>query len=243
MFIEKTVKGNGNVLVPCFSSGVLYDLFECLMIHLERSGLGSIPIYFISPIAEHSLAYSNILAEWLSDDKQSRVYIPEEPFPHAQYIRSGRIKHFTTLTEETFNNEFRSPCIVFTGHPSLRFGDVVHFIDLWSSSPQNLILFTEPDFPCFEALAPYQPVLMKVIYCPIDTNFTYIQANKVIRDLKPANILLPYNYTPTPGRNSVDLAIEASDCKMYSYKRGDEIKLPIKCKFERLFIDPQVRYS
>src|SRR5699024_7304158 len=112
-------------------------------------------------------------------------------------------------------------------------------IELWGSSSNNLILFTEPDFPCLEALAPYQPLAMKVIYCPIDTNFTYIQANKVIRDLKPANILLPYNYTSAAaGRSSVDLAIEASDCVMHPYKRGDVLKLPIKCQYERLFIDP-----
>ena len=248
LFIEKCLKNcNGNVLVPCYSSGILYDLFECLTMHLERLNLTT-PIYFISPIAEHSLAYSNILAEWLSDDKQSRVYIPEEPFPHAQLVRSGRIKHFSSLSEESFNNEFQTPCIVFTGHPSLRFGDAVHFIELWGSSPNNLILFTEPDFPCVEALAPYQPLSMKVIYCPIDTNFTFIQANKVIRDLKPANILLPYNYTAASvhstnssiGRNpSLDFTIEA-DCPMYSFKRGDILKLPIKCKYERLYIDPIV---
>ena len=252
-FTEKCLKNLGNVLVPCYSSGVLYDLFECLVMHLDRSNLGSIPIYFISPVAEHSLAYSNILSEWLSDDKQSRVYIPEEPFPHAQFVRNGRIKHYTSLSEEAFNNEFRTPCIVFTGHPSLRFGDVVHFIDLWGSSANNLILFTEPDFPCLEALAPYQPLMMKVIYCPIDTNFTFIQANKIIRDLKPVNIVLPFNYTPAAvsitnpsliGRNSSippDLAID-SDCIIHSFKRGDEFNLPINCKYERLYIDPLVSY-
>jgi integrator complex subunit 9 len=67
----------GNVLVPCYSSGVIYDLFECLSVHLEQSGHSTVPMYFVSPIAEHSLVYSNILAEWLTLNKQSRVYIPE----------------------------------------------------------------------------------------------------------------------------------------------------------------------
>ena len=67
----------GNVLVPCYSSGVIYDLLECLSVHLEQSGHVSVPMYFISPVADHSLAYSNILAEWLTSSKQSRVYIPE----------------------------------------------------------------------------------------------------------------------------------------------------------------------
>lgn len=75
--VEKTLKNGGNVLLPCYSSGQIYDLFECLLPHLEAQSLGGIPIYFISPIAEHSLAYSNIMGEWLSDSKQNRVFIPE----------------------------------------------------------------------------------------------------------------------------------------------------------------------
>lgn len=140
--IEKAVRSGGNVLIPCFTSGQIYDIFEVICNFLESKSLGSIPIYFISPVAEHSLAYSNIMAEWLSDDKQKSVYIPEEPFLHAQYVRSGRIKHFTCISEESFNNEFRHPCIVFTGHPSLRYGDVVHFVELWKNCAQNMILFT-----------------------------------------------------------------------------------------------------
>ena len=32
----------------------------------------------------------------LSDAKQSRVYLPEAPFPHDGYVKSGRLKYFTT---------------------------------------------------------------------------------------------------------------------------------------------------
>ena len=31
---------------------------------------------------------------------------------------------------------------MFCGHPSLRFGDVIHFIELWGSNPNNTIVFT-----------------------------------------------------------------------------------------------------
>ena len=37
--------------------------------------------------------------------------------------------------------------MVFTGHPSLRFGDVVHFIEMWGSSNANTIIFTGIHFP------------------------------------------------------------------------------------------------
>ncbi|KAH7646743.1 integrator complex subunit 9-like protein [Dermatophagoides farinae] len=243
--VEKTLKSGGNVLIPCYSSGKIYDLFECLNAHLDSVSLGGIPIFFISPIAEHSLAYSNIMAEWLSELKQNRAFIPEEPFPHGQLVKNGRIKHFVSLSEESFNNEFRMPCIVFTGHPSLRFGDVVHFIELWGSNPTNMILMTEPEFPCLEALSPYQPLSMKIIYCPIDTRLTFIQANKIIRDIKPKNLVLPYQYTrpfsqaESHNKQPFETMIEA-DCKMFPYHRKETIKLPIKCKYERLLVDSEL---
>jgi len=38
----------------------------------------------------------------LSDAKQSRVYLPEAPFPHDGYVKSGRLKYFTTTHGEYF---------------------------------------------------------------------------------------------------------------------------------------------
>lgn len=105
----------------------------------------------------------------LSQSKQNKVYFPEEPFPHAQLVKSGRLKHFKHVyTDElwndlrqvnenylffllmfknikfSFNNVliFMKPCVVFCGHPSLRFGDVVHFVEYWGTNPLNTIIFT-----------------------------------------------------------------------------------------------------
>jgi len=62
--VAVTLRNNGSVLIPCYPSGVVYDLFECLSSHLDSTALGQIPMYFISPVAHSSLEYSNILAEW-----------------------------------------------------------------------------------------------------------------------------------------------------------------------------------
>jgi integrator complex subunit 9 len=64
MTVVHTLRGGGNVIFPSYSSGIIYDLFECLTSHLDAHGYGNYPYYFISPHAESSLAYSNILAEW-----------------------------------------------------------------------------------------------------------------------------------------------------------------------------------
>lgn len=41
-----------------------------------------------------------------------------------------------------FSTVMRSPCVVFTGHPSLRFGDAVHFMELWGGNSTNAVIFT-----------------------------------------------------------------------------------------------------
>lgn len=137
-----TLRGGGSVLCPVYPSGVLYDLLECLSAHLEGAGLAHVPLYVVSPVADSSLAYSNILAEWVSASKQARVYLPEEPFPHAALARAGRLKHARTLHDDAFSADFRQPCVVFCGHPSLRFGAAVHLVELWASNPQHAIIFT-----------------------------------------------------------------------------------------------------
>ncbi|XP_003428131.1 integrator complex subunit 9 [Nasonia vitripennis] len=243
MTVAMTLRSGGCVLIPCYPSGVVYDLFECLSSHLDKSGFAQVPLFFISPVAETSLAYSNILAEWLSTNKQNKVYLPEEPFPHAFLVKNARLKYFTSTYAEGFSTDYRQPCVVFCGHPSLRFGDAVHFIQMWGNSPQHTIIFTEPDFPYIEALAPFQPLAMKAVHCPIDTSLNFTQANKLIRDLKPDNLVIPERYMQPPmtAPHRADLVIEpVGEKPLITFKRGEVIKLPLKRRRGRIFIEPEL---
>ncbi|KAL7299713.1 hypothetical protein TKK_0007465 [Trichogramma kaykai] len=241
MTIATTLRQGGCVLIPSYPSGVIYDLFECLSIHLDKTGLSQVPLFFISPVAETSLAYSNIFAEWLSSGKQNKVYLPEEPFPHAFLVKNGKLKHYTSTHAEGFSTEYRQPCVVFCGHPSLRFGDAVHFMQLWSNNPLNTVIFTEPDFVIEQLLAPYLPMAMKALHYPIDTSLNFSQANKLIRDLKPDHLVVPERYTlaplTVPHRN--DLVIEPiGDKPLITFNRGEVIKLPIRRQKTRVLLEP-----
>ena len=44
--------------------GVVYDLLECIKSFLDNASLSQVPVYFISPVADSSLAHSNVYAEW-----------------------------------------------------------------------------------------------------------------------------------------------------------------------------------
>lgn len=238
-----TLRNGGNVLVPVYPNGVTYDLFECLSVHLDSCGLSTVPMYFISPQADSSLAYSNIFAEWLSQGKQSKVYLPEPPFPHAELLSSGRLKSYATIHGE-FSGDFRTPCVLFTGHPSLRFGDAVHFIEMWKNTSANAIIFTEPDFHYLDALAPYQPIAMKVLYCPIDTSLNFTQANKLIRDLKPRMLVTEERYLQPPPQypHRTDLMID-TDHSVITHKPTSVLSLPIKRKMEKIQLDPEIASS
>lgn len=49
---------------------------------------------------------------------------------------------FFTISADGLSSCFKTPCVVFAGHPSLRYGDVVHFMELWAKSSGNTIIFT-----------------------------------------------------------------------------------------------------
>ncbi|KAM7053730.1 LOW QUALITY PROTEIN: integrator complex subunit 9-like [Molossus nigricans] len=236
-----TVRNGGNVLVPCYL--VIYDLRECLYQYIESAGLSSIPFYFISPVANSSLEFSQIFAEWLCHNKQTKVYLPEPPFPHAELIQTNKLKHYPSIHGD-FSNDFRQPCVVFTGHPSLRFGDMVHFMELWGKPSLNTVIFTEPDFSYLEALAPYQPLAMKCIYCPIDTRLNFIQVSKLLKEAQPLHVVCPEQYTQPPASQAhrLDLMIDCQPPPM-SYRRAEVLALPFKRRYEKIEITPELADS
>ncbi|XP_062912556.1 integrator complex subunit 9 [Mobula hypostoma] len=238
-----TIRSGGNVLVPCYPSGVIYDLMECLYQYIDSAGLSSVPFYFISPVANSSLEFSQIFAEWLCHNKQSKVYLPEPPFPHAELIQTNKLKHYPSIHGE-FSNDFKQPCVVFTGHPSLRFGDVVHFLELWGKSSLNTIIFTEPDFSYLDALAPYQPLSMKCVYCPIDTRLNFIQVSKLLKEVQPLHVVCPEQYTQPPPAQShrTDLMIDCQPSPM-AYRRSEVLTLPFKRRYEKIELMPDLAES
>ncbi|TNN37980.1 Integrator complex subunit 9 [Liparis tanakae] len=209
--LAMTIRAGGNVLVPCYPSGVIYDLLECLY--------------------------------QLCHNKQSKVYLPEPPFPHAELIQTNKLKHYASIHGD-FSIEFRQPCVVFTGHPSLRFGDVVHFMELWGKSSLNTIIFTEPDFSYLDALAPYQPLAMKCVYCPIDTRLNFHQVSKLLKEVQPVHVVCPEQYTQPPLTQShrSDLMLELQPPPM-PYRRCSVLSLPHRRRYERVYILPELANS
>lgn len=119
------------------------------------------PIYMVSPCAAQSMAYSTIVAEWLTRGRQDSAYEARAPFAHTDYIRDGRIitlaspyahghghdngnlssTSSATPTSVSVSSSSSSrgqwnngaPCIVLASHPSLRFGPILHFLKWYAA--------------------------------------------------------------------------------------------------------------
>uniref|UniRef100_A0A0R3S6C7 Beta-Casp domain-containing protein n=1 Tax=Elaeophora elaphi TaxID=1147741 RepID=A0A0R3S6C7_9BILA len=196
--IADTLKRNGCVLMPICPTGVLYDLLEVISMQLDQHEVPvDVPVYFISPVAESTLAYSNIYAEWLSEKKQNMVNIPEEPFKHGLMSRNGRLKVYDNIYGD-FCRQMRTPCVIFTGHPSLRIGNAVHFLEMWGNDSKNALIMTDPDYPIQNVYGPYEKLSIRAFFFPIETRLDFSQLNpSILPDLAPKLLVMPENARAT----------------------------------------------
>lgn len=98
-----------------------------------------------------------------------------------------------------------------------------------------ILLFVEPDYDYIEALAPYQPLQMKIAHCAIDTSLNFTQANKLIKDLKPTTLVVPESYTkpPVSAPNLTELVVHSNpDVNLIPYKWGEvsQVLNVFKCR-------------
>ncbi|KAK0405646.1 hypothetical protein QR680_018110 [Steinernema hermaphroditum] len=197
--VVETLRRGGNVLMPMSPTGTIYDMFEILASNMDGGQISlDVPIYFVSPVADSTLAYANIYAEYLSDSKQALVYKPEEPFSHTQMIKNGRVKVYQEIHGK-FSKEFRTPCVMITGHPSLRVGDAVHFLEMWGADSRNSLIMTDPDYPLETVYGPFKTLAIRAHYCPVETRLDHSQLGKILSDLDPKKI-----YTPPEVKNSIE---------------------------------------
>lgn len=104
-----------------------------------------------------------------------------------------------------------------------------------------MIFTTEPSFPYLDALAPFQPLQMRAVNCPIDTSLNFIQAKKLVRDLRPSMIATPKCYTqpPSSATQRTDLQLDL-DIPMFKITKGECLELPLSSNYDKITIDPSV---
>lgn len=230
--IENIINDHGSVLIPCLSTGLIYDMFEFLTKYFEQINLLSIHMYFISPVSNANLSISNAMSEWVTEQRQTASFSGITPFKHNELIKS---KCLITIPSDRLDDtesliNFEQPCIIFTGHISLRFGPIVQLIEKLKTSSSNGIIFVDNQYSYVDALKPYQPINMKCFYLPIDTRLNISQINILLNEkIRAKNLILHEQYLNDINKNE--------KINILSYKKYDNIKLP---SINRSFINGQL---
>eukprot|EP01080_Neovahlkampfia_damariscottae_P001710 gene1710-479_t len=231
--IGNTISNGGDVLIPCHSSGIIYDLIDYLRKYLNSLNLHSTNMYFVSPTSEFSLAYSNISSEWLCETKQVKSYEANDPFDHGSMLKSGDLKIFTGLDTKfanVFHQNRANPCIIFAGDPSLRFGEVIHLMKLFNKNPKNSMILIEPEYNFEKTIGIYKEnLVMQVVSCPIDLRMNQYELVQLINQITPENIILP---------NFLIKNEEISNNKKVIFSKYlDSFQIDLQNKFEKAKID------
>lgn len=109
-------------------------------------------------------------------------------------LRDGHLQVFSGVNTKfatVYHQNRANPCIIFAGHPSLRFGDVSNLIKIFDKNPKNTMVLIEPDFDFDQLMGAMPKLSMQVIYCPIDLRLTPTDAQKLIKEISPKNLVIP----------------------------------------------------
>lgn len=234
--IGATIVEGGNVIIPIQSTGLVLDLFQLVGAYLYSLPVSRVPMYFVSSIGEPVLKYADISAEWLKEQRQEISYRPEMPFKHSEYLETGRLFCFNSIYD--ICSTIHSPSVVFVGHPSLKFGDVTHFINMWKHDHKNAVIFTDPDCKIEQAMASFIPYNINTIHCPISENLQGQDLITLINECNPKRLI-----SATPIIEFLEKNIPSSHIEMIPMEQSDITSFKSKRKFERANLSFEIASS
>ncbi|KAL8139910.1 hypothetical protein V2J09_005931 [Rumex salicifolius] len=191
----------GSVLIPIGRLGVILQLLEQISTHQKLSTL-RVPIFMVSSVSQELFSLLNVVPEWLSKQKQEKLFAGEPLFAHVDLLKEKRMHLIPDICSPGVVNLWQEPCIVLCPHWSLRLGPAVHLLQRWRGDENSLLVlenFVDSDL----TLLPFKPMKMKVLQC---TFLSGIRSHKIIplmEKLQPKLALFPessttLNYTPNP---------------------------------------------
>ncbi|PHT53507.1 hypothetical protein CQW23_07969 [Capsicum baccatum] len=191
----ETISDGGSVLIAIGQPGVMLQLLEDMSLSLESSNL-KVPIYLVSSVAEELLAFSNIIPECLSSQRQERFYSKPGPlFTHVQLSNEKKLLVSPAIHSSKFLTSWQEPCIVFCPHWSLRLGPVVHLLQRWCQDPNSLLLMEE-GYDINLAFLPFKPMSMKYGLCSFISGMKLRKVIPLLKILQPKHVLVPESLRP-----------------------------------------------
>ncbi|XP_022985441.1 cleavage and polyadenylation specificity factor subunit 2 [Cucurbita maxima] len=133
--IQKTLRANGNVLLPVDTAGRVLELIQILEWYWEEESL-NFPIFFLTYVASSTIDYIKSFLEWMSDSIA-------KSFEHTRN-NAFLLKHVTLLINKSeLDNAPDGPKVVLASMASLEAGYSHDIFVEWATDAKNLVLFSE----------------------------------------------------------------------------------------------------
>ncbi|KAI4382962.1 hypothetical protein MLD38_008850 [Melastoma candidum] len=189
--ITRATEAGGSVLIPIGRLGIILQLLEQLSVCSEFTS-SKVPMYIISPAAAETLAYTNVIPEWVCKQRQEKLFSGEPLFAHQELVKGGRLRAYPALYSPELLRNWQEPCIVFCPHWSLRLGPAVPLLRRWHSDP-NSLLVTEEGVDAQIALAPFNiaEMKMKVLRYSFLSRIELKKITPLLEILQPKLAVLP----------------------------------------------------
>lgn len=185
----------GNVLMPLTLCGGAFAIVEALAAQLARRSLSGVTLCLVSPVAHACLTLANGLPEWLDPQREQRTRRADNAFAFEQLVASGRLVCARQLAE--LAPAPRAPCVMLAASAALDHGDAPRLLRRWRAQPASLLLLTSPEH-AHTSLAPFEPMAMRVMRCPIDTRLGAAHASSLFELLTPRRVLWLPAHADTP---------------------------------------------
>ncbi|GAB4827838.1 hypothetical protein Ancab_034723 [Ancistrocladus abbreviatus] len=221
----EALRAGGSVLIPIGRFGVILQLLD--QIALSQEFLNSnVHIFIISSVSEELLSFTNIIPEWLSKEKQQKLFAGEPLFAHVDLLKQKRLHLLSSIFSPEILRFWQEPCIVFCPHWSLRLGPAVHFLRRWHEDEKSLLVF-EKGIDIDLALLPFKPVAMKVLQCSFLSGVRPSKILPLLDKLQPNLVLFPEDFKALAGSPN------SNKSSFLNYSENETLRVPsLKCSSE-----------
>ncbi|XP_073288491.1 uncharacterized protein [Primulina huaijiensis] len=225
-----SVNAGGSVLIPIGRLGLILQLLERFALGLESENM-KVPIFFVSSVAEELIAFTNIIPEWLCQQRLDRLYSGQSLFSHVEMLTEGRLHLFSAIYSPKLILAWQEPCIVFCPHWNLRLGPAIHLIRRWFND-KNSLLVMEEGFDANLVLLPFKPMEMKVLQCSFSSGLPLHKSLRLLKTLRPKHVLFPEMFkqhaSPSEPLFSFQYYFENETLQIPNMKEDSELDISIE---------------
>ncbi|KAJ2451541.1 Integrator complex subunit 9 [Coemansia sp. RSA 2336] len=234
-----TLKKRSRVMLIGNPYGKTQDILQVVAENIMSLNLPLPQFIFVSPVAERTLQYGNIMGEWLCTAKQAMLYLPEYPFADKDLRQKGHLHFVKSLSDLAAKNIPQGIWFVVVSPQDT--ASIEHFIRQWQQDARQCsstdmasgtgtasfsVLMHDDDVARAQRIVNRISASNEVTFVPVSQRLTWHAIEECLTSASYVqHVLVPsYIYSRLPASLSSRLDLKLLE---YSYLQATVIDLDI----------------